>query len=260
MPHPTDDARGRTRLADERTDYLAGTLDDSLLDGSLPGGADPMALFDTWMEAAFARRDEAGDLPEPTAVVLSTVDVTGPAPRPRSRAVLLKAADERGFVIYTNTRSAKGRQLTATPWASLLLPWFPLQRQIRIDGRAEPVDPAEVDAYWASRPRGSQIGSAASEQSAPIADRAALDARFTAAAAELGGADDADGARPIPRPAHWSGFRVVPDRIEFWQGRHGRFHDRIEFTRDLAGGTEVGRYGQAGTDGHGPWRVQRLQP
>lgn len=233
---PGEDARRRARLAAERTDYLAGSLPDDLLTGS--PAPDPVALLRQWLEEAFARREEVGDLTEPSAVVLSTVDTSGAAPRPRSRTVLLKAVDEHGLVVYTNKDSAKGRELAADPWASMLLPWYPLQRQVRIDGRIEHVEDAEADAYWASRPRGSQLGGWASEQSRPIASRAELDAQYAAAQTRFADAE-------VPRPPHWGGYRLVPDRIELWQGRPGRFHDRIVYTRD---------------DDRQPWRAERLQP
>lgn len=233
---PGEDARRRARLAAERTDYLAGSLPDDLLTGSpVP---DPFPLLRQWMEEAFARREEVGDLPEPSAVVLSTVDTSVGAPRPRSRTVLLKAVDEHGLVVYTNKDSAKGRELAADPWASMLLPWYPLQRQVRIDGRIEHVEDAEADAYWASRPRGSQLGGWASGQSRPIASRAELDARYAAAESRFADAD-------VPRPPHWGGYRLVPDRIELWQGRAGRLHDRIVYTRESE---------------RGGWSAQRLQP
>lgn len=242
---PADAPGTAAALAAERLDYRAGTLDDGLLTGAATGGeVDPLPLLGRWLDDAFARRDSDGDIPEPSAVVLSTVELSGPAglaaatPRPRSRTVLLKGFDETGFVVYTNKDSDKGRQLADVPWASLLLAWLPLQRQVRIDGRVEHVPDAEADAYWTSRPRASQLGSAASEQSRPIASRAALEEQLARAAAEHEGTE-------VPRPPHWGGYRVVPDRIEFWQGRPGRVHDRIVFTRDDAGG---------------PWAAQRLQP
>ena len=243
-----EEARGTSvapSLAAERLDYRAGTLDDALLTAAGGDGAvDPLPLLRRWVDDAFARRDTHSDIPEPSAVVLSTVELSGPAglaaatPRPRSRTVLLKGFDETGFVVYTNKDSDKGRQLADVPWASLLLAWLPLQRQVRIDGRVEHVPDAEADAYWASRPRASQLGSAASEQSRPIASRAALEEQLARITAEHEGAE-------VPRPPHWGGYRIVPDRIEFWQGRPGRLHDRIVFARP-------------GDDE--PWTAQRLQP
>lgn len=228
-------------LAAERLDYRAGTLPDELFTGEdVAAGpvTEPFALLRAWMDDAFARRDAHGDLPEPTAVTLSTVDMSSGSPRPRSRTVLLKELDESGLVVYTHRDSAKGRELAATPWASMLIAHLPLQRQVRIDGPIELVADADADAYWASRPRDSQLGSAASEQSRPIASRAALDARFAALAA-------AHEEREVPRPSGWGGYRLVPDHIEFWQGRHGRLHDRIVFTRSTP---------------DAPWSRERLQP
>ena len=236
------------RLAAERTDYGTGSLADEAAN-------DPLALFDAWMAEAFERRESHGDLAEPTAVVLSTIAVgtNGGAAdgadggadgtiRPRSRTVLLKGRDERGFVLYTNLDSDKGREVDANPSASLLLPWYPLQRQVRIEGLVEPVDPAKADAYFASRPRGSQIGAWASRQSRPVDSRAALEAQYTAAQERFEGAD-------VPRPPFWGGLRLVPDRIEFWQGRENRLHDRIVVTR-------VGVDEQC----EAVWEQHRLQP
>lgn len=219
------------RLAGEHTDFLGGSLADDAPD-------DPMALFDAWIRAAFARREEQGDLPAPTALVLSTVDVDADgAPAPRSRTVLLKGRDERGFVLYTNYDSAKGRELAAHPRAALLAPWYPMQRQVRIEGAVEQVSAEESDAYFAQRPRDSQLGAWASRQSAPIASREALEGQLQQADARFAGQD-------VPRPPHWGGYRVLPERIEFWQGRPGRLHDRILYT--------------AAADG--TWDRERLQP
>lgn len=236
------------RLAAERTNYGTGSLADEAAN-------DPLALFDAWMAEAFERRESHGDLAEPTAVVLSTIAVgtnggaadgvdgeVERAIRPRSRTVLLKGRDERGFVLYTNLDSDKGREVAANPSASLLLPWYPLQRQVRIEGLVEPVDPAKADAYFASRPRGSQISAWASRQSRPVDSRAALEAQYTAAQERFEGAD-------VPRPPFWGGLRLVPDRIEFWQGRQNRLHDRIVVTR-------VGVDEQC----EAVWEQHRLQP
>lgn len=219
------------RLPGERTDYLAGSLPDD-------APADPLALFDLWLAEAFAQREEHGDLPEPSAVVLSTVSLEADgAPRPRSRTVLLKGHDADGFVVFTNLDSDKGHELASTPRAALLMPWYPLQRQVRIEGTVERVTAAESDAYWAQRPRGSQLGAWASHQSRSIASREALEAQYAAAEERF-----EDG--PVPRPDFWGGLRVRPTSLEFWQGRPHRFHDRILYT--------------ASADG--AWERHRLQP
>jgi len=189
---------------------------------------DPLQRFHRW----FAQARRSG-LPQPEAMALSTADGRG---RPAARMVLLKEADQRGFVFFTNARSRKGRELAANPHASLLFWWDPLGRQVRIDGRVEVIDAAEADAYWATRPRASQLAALASVQSAPIASRAALLATWRALGARYRGRD-------VPRPAHWTGFRVVPARIEFWVHRANRLHDRERFTRR-------GRR----------WALERLQP
>ncbi|MDN5822373.1 MAG: pyridoxamine 5'-phosphate oxidase [Brachybacterium sp.] len=220
-----------SRLAGERTDYLAGSLPDD-------APADPLALFDVWLAEAFAHREEHADLPEPSAVVLSTVavDAVGVA-RPRSRTVLLKDHATDGFVVYTNLDSDKGREVETTPRAALLLPWYPLQRQVRIEGTVELVSAADCDAYWAQRPRGSQLGAWASHQSRPIASRESLEAQYAEVEARFMDI-------PVPRPSFWGGLRVRPESLEFWQGRPHRFHDRILYTARADGG----------------WERHRLQP
>lgn len=160
-------------------------------------------------------------LREPVAMALATADAGG---RPSVRTVLLKALDERGAVFYTNLMSRKARELAANPRAALCLYWDPLRIQVLIEGRAEPVSDAEADAYWATRPRTSQLGAWASEQSQPLSSRAVLVARFAGFSAQYAG-------RPIPRPPHWSGLRVVPDRIEIWRARPFRLHERILYQR-----------------------------
>lgn len=228
---------------EERTDHLGGAFPDD-------APADPIALFEEWFTEARTRSEETGALPDPTALVLSTVELaTGTeaggepqetaarAARPRSRTVLLKARDQRGFVVYTHLTSPKGRQIERTPWASMLFPWWALQRQVRVDGQIEQVDDAEADAYWRTRPRGSQLGAWASHQSRPVTDRAELETAYAEAEARFEGRD-------IPRPPHWSGLRLVPDRIEFWQGRAHRMHDRLLYEADDRDG----------------WRRSLLQP
>jgi pyridoxamine 5'-phosphate oxidase len=179
--------------------------------------ADPIAGFIEWLDQA-----HTAGLHEPNAMVVSTVDTRG---TPSSRMVLLKTVDERGFVFYTNLQSRKGAELTARPAVALLFPWHPLERQVRIEGTAATVDPAESDAYFASRPRGSQLGAWASPQSQIVPDREFLEARYAHEA------DRFSAAEVIPRPPQWGGFLVRPHRIEFWQGRPGRMHDRISFDR-----------------------------
>jgi pyridoxamine 5'-phosphate oxidase len=178
---------------------------------------------DLFAEALVAFRElldearAAGD-PEPTAMTLATSDTGG---RVAARTVLLKAHDERGFVFYTNTRSRKGRELGANPQAALLFHWKTLRNQIqvRIEGRAEPVSGAEADAYFASRPRASQIGAWASDQSETLPQREDFETRIAQFEQCFEG-------QPVPRPPHWSGYRVVPDRIEFWYGAEFRLHER----------------------------------
>lgn len=178
---------------------------------------DPILGFIHWLGEA-----QTAGLHEPNAMVVSSADALGV---PSSRMVLLKTVDERGFVFYTNLRSRKGDELTARPAVALLFPWHPLERQVRIDGNASLVSAAEADAYFASRPRGSQIGAWASPQSQVVADREFLEARYTYESDRFADSD------VVPRPPQWGGFLVRPHRIEFWQGRPGRMHDRIRFDR-----------------------------
>lgn len=192
-----------------------------MTDASSPAAADPgpFARFGELLERA-----RATDLPEPTAMALSTVDPEG---RPSSRMVLLKDFDERGFVFYTNLGSRKAREIAGNPWVALCFHWQPLEVQVRVEGRAEPVTPDEADAYYASRPRGSRIGAWASRQSEELPARATLEERIRETEARFPGDE-------VPRPPFWSGFRVVPDRIELWFGRPSRLHDRDVYTRDPA--------------------------
>ena len=166
-------------------------------------------------------------------MTLATVDASG---RPSARIVLLKGADARGFAFYTNLESRKSREIAATGLAALVFWWEPLQRQVRVEGRVEPVPAPEADAYFASRPRGSRLGAWASPQSEAIASREVLDANLAEAEARFDGGE-------IPRPPFWGGWRVVPERVEFWQGRPSRLHDRFAFTRE-----------------GGLWRTDRLAP
>lgn len=194
----------------------------------------PQRLIDRFHEL-LAAAAAAGE-PEPTAMSLATVDDQG---QPWVRVVLLKALDARGFSFYTNTDSDKGRQLAGQPRAAACFLWKHLDQvvQVRAQGPVEAVDEVEADAYFASRPRGSQIGAWASAQSRPLADRAALEQRIAQFESRFAGA-------PVPRPAHWGGYRLLPQRLEFWHGREHRLHDRFLF--------------EAGDDGH--WHERRLFP
>jgi len=160
-------------------------------------------------------------LPESTAMVLATASAEG---RPSARVVLLKGFDESGFVFYTNLESRKGRELAMNPFAALCFHWPPLEQQVRIEGRIAQVPDTEADAYFASRPRGAQIGAWASRQSRVLATREELEARVKAVEEKFAGAE-------VPRPPFWSGFRVIPERIEFWQSRISRLHDRTVYVR-----------------------------
>ena len=177
---------------------------------------DPLALFRAWMAEA-----EAAEPVDPEAMALATVDAGG---LPDVRMILLKGADEQGFVFYTNCESAKGRELAANPRAALLFYWKSLGRQIRLRGPVEPATDAEADAYFATRHRDSQIGACASQQSRPLASRAALEAEVARLAKDFG-----DG--PVPRPPYWRGYRLIPLEIEFWRSGAFRLHDRIVFRR-----------------------------
>ena len=189
---------------------------------------DPLDLFRRWLAAAV----RAG-MTEPNAMTLATVDRRG---RPHARMLLMKAADERGFTFFTNQRSAKGQELAAQPDAALVFWWPTLHRSVRIEGSVRPVSAREADAYFATRPRGAQLGAWTSPQSRVLSSRSALDrahARTIARFAQL----------PVPRPSHWGGYRLRARVIEFWQGRPDRLHDRLRYTRRRGG-----------------WSLERLAP
>ena len=210
-----------SRIAQLRKSYERAELDEA------DSADQPMAQFATWLQQAIDAQ-----LPEPNAMTLATV---GPDGRPSTRVVLIKGYDERGIVWYTNYDSRKGRELAGNPFAALQFHWVELERVVRIEGRVDKVDAAESDAYYASRPLDSRIGAWASPQSQVIPSRTVLVTQAARYAAQF--------ALSPPRPPHWGGFRLSPERWEFWQGRKSRLHDRLSYR--LA-------------DGH--WRRERLAP
>ena len=210
------------------TSERSGDLTGSELTGFMDLGPDPLRQFDAWLTEA----QVAGSIREPNAMAVASVGEDG---WPSVRMVLLRGYDERGFCFFTNFESEKGRELTAQPRAAAVLYWDPLTRQVRIVGAVERASDAESSAYHASRARGSQIAAWASDQSRPIRDRAELEKRYAEAAARFG--DD----EPVPRPPYWGGFRIVPRRIEFWQGRENRLHDRLLYERQEDGSWKRGR-------------------
>jgi len=209
-------------LARLRREYEAAGLSESMLP------AEPLPLFRKWLHDA-----HNAALAEVNAMVVSTVGDDG---RPSSRMVLCKVADERGFTFFTNYSSRKASEIARRPQVSLLFPWHPLGRQVRVEGVAERIDPAESAAYFTSRPRGAQLSALASRQSAEVDDRGTLEARVRELSEQYAG--------DVPPPDFWGGIRVVPDSIEFWQGRRDRLHDRLVYRRESPAS----------------WSVVRLQP
>lgn len=209
-------------LEQPRVEYRVGVLTEEDL------GHGPIALARRWLDEAIA-----AELPEPTAVTLATVDGTG---HPDARTVLLRGLDEDGAVWFTNTSSAKGDQLATVPYAALVAYWPVLERQVRLRGPVVRVPDGQADAYFASRPRGSQLAAWASAQSKTVSDRAALERQVATVTDRF-----RDG--PVPRPPHWTGYRLTPDVVEFWQGRPSRLHDRLRARRAGVG-----------------WQLERLQP
>lgn len=206
-----------------RVEYSRASLDESGVD------PDPIRQFRNWFEEAVAAQ-----LPEPYAMTLATAAPDG---APSARIVLLRGADDHGFSFFTNYDSRKGREIATNPRASLVFFWHELERQVRVDGEVEKTSAEESDEYFESRPHGSKLGAWASPQSIVIEDRAELVRRFREVEERF-----PDGA--IPRPPHWGGYRVIPQAVEFWQGRPSRLHDRISYRRGSSGG----------------WIIERLSP
>ncbi|RYY13045.1 MAG: pyridoxamine 5'-phosphate oxidase [Chitinophagaceae bacterium] len=215
-------AQSPSHIASIRKDYQLAALDEELV------GTDPLLFFNQWFEEAVEAR-----VGEVNAFTLGTVDELC---RPHARIVLLKGIDQGGFVFYTNYKSSKGKHIETNPFASMVFFWQELERQVRVEGRVEKVSPEESDAYFSSRPEGSQLGAWSSPQSQEISMRTMLDDEYQQYLQTYAG-------KTIPRPPHWGGYRVLPDLIEFWQGRSNRMHDRIKF-----------QLGQTG------WQKARLAP
>lgn len=209
-------------IADSRREYGNAMLDEN------QAGSDPFILFNIWFEAVLASEKN-----DPTAMVLSTVDKDG---KPDSRVVLLKGLEDNRFIFYTNYNSNKGLQFSHTPWAALNFYWPEMSRQVRIRGRVMRTDTQQSDAYFAERPRASQLSAIASPQSQPIASRQILDDTLQELITVYQ-------QKPLPRPDNWGGYCVIPDEMEFWQGRDNRLHDRLHYQKK-----------------DGQWQVVRLAP
>ena len=213
---------GAMPLADLRRDYtLAGLSEKDL-------AKDPFRQFERWFQEA-----EAAKLPEPNAMICSSATRDG---KPSSRIVLLKGLDGRGFVFYSNYESRKGRELAENPRVSLLFPWFPIERQVIVEGSVVKLSREEADAYFHTRPRGSQLGAWVSQQSSIVPARTQLDEALKQIEQKYAGQE-------VPMPPHWGGYRVQPETVEFWQGRRNRLHDRLRYRRDKA-----------------DWLIERLAP
>ncbi|MBD2103380.1 pyridoxamine 5'-phosphate oxidase [Leptolyngbya sp. FACHB-261] len=212
-----------TSIADLRKDYTLLGLSESDV------AANPFQQFQKWFDQAIEAQ-----LLEPNAMTLATATPEG---RPSARVVLLKGFDERGFIFYTNYNSHKGQELAQNPWAALVFLWTDLERQVRVEGRVEKVSDEESDHYFHSRPPGSRLGAWTSDQSQVISGRDVLEQR-------LEGLKQQYQDQEIPRPSHWGGYRVIPDLIEFWQGRPSRLHDRLQY--------------RLCNDGN--WQIERLSP
>jgi pyridoxamine 5'-phosphate oxidase len=239
MNETTTDATLEAALR-THTDYGVEKLEEVDL------AADPFTQFTAWLA-------EAAELSvyEPNAMALSTIDPDG---APSIRTVLLRGVDDRGFEFYTDYTSRKGRALFANPAVAVVFPWYKIHRQVQVFGHAHPVDAADSDEYFSNRPRGAQLSAWSSDQSAPIDSRAALEQKVAGIEAQF------TDAAEVPRPERWGGFRIVPDRVEFWQGRTSRLHDRLVFHRESAGesGNAADGSGDSARGSH--WRVERLQP